>query len=85
MTAPVAPSLPRLRHSDPVLQAWANQMVDALDAITMQLQNPAGDTDYTLIGEVPLRTLNVTAGSLNETRQVLATLIGDLKAKGQVA
>lgn len=82
-TAPVA--LPRFKHSDPALVAWAEALVRALQIELQRLAAPAGATAYTLTNATPVRTLDPTTATLPELAQVVAALITDHKSKGTIA
>ena len=85
MGAPVAPTLPRLQHPDPVLQRWADALVQALAGELQQLRTAAGQGGYSLANVTPSRSLDPTSATTAQVGQVLATAIQDLQKKGALA
>ncbi len=81
---PAAPKLPRLRHPDPLIQGWADQLVRALEVELQRLATPQGAGPYTLTAAVPARTLNPTTATASQVGNVLAAVITDLQAKGAI-
>ena len=85
MAAPVPPLLPRLRHPDPLVQRWAEDLARGIEDALVRLATAAGQAGYALTNVSGSRTLDPPSASTLQTAQVLATLIQDLQKKGQVA
>jgi hypothetical protein len=90
--APAAVALPRLRHPDPAVEAWAESLVRSLDAELQRIAGGFGTTPYTLTGfagatreadpGTASRTLNPATATATQAAYVLATVILDLQRKG---
>ena len=85
MAAPSGIRLPSLRHADPALQAWADDLVRVLEDELARLRTPAGQTAYALQNVAVSRTLDPTTATAAQIGQVVATVIQDLQKKGQLA
>ena len=85
-TAPVPPRLPRL--IDPAmplpLRIYVDELVRAIEAELGALRASAG-APYAISGGTGARTLNVSTATAGQVAGVVATLISDLKEKGQVS
>jgi hypothetical protein len=96
--APTPSLLPRLRHPDAALEAWAESLVRALEDELARLRTPAGRpwslanapspralADPSIPDGGASRALDPTTATLPSLAANLATLIGDLQTKGSIA
>ncbi len=89
-----APALPRLRHADPALQAWAEALVRALDIELQKLAVARGGSSWSIgsfeppqrLGEPAgaSRSIEPTTATTAQTAAALATLVLDLRNRGVV-
>jgi hypothetical protein len=92
--APWAPALPRLRHPDPLVQAWADGLVRAIDTELQKLAAARGGASWALGSFEPpqrlgdpagaSRTIDPATATLGQTAAALATLVLDLRNKGTI-
>lgn len=77
---------PRLRDGAASVAIYLDQLADHVDQMFEELeriseqQRPSKEP-YTISNPTTLRTLDVASGSAADVRQVLGTLIADLKTK----
>jgi hypothetical protein len=81
--APARPHLPRYLGQDEALRAFLNQFTYQLETILADMQTPAGH--YTTSNYVATRSLDGTSAALGDVRNVLATLVDDLRRHGVLA
>lgn len=75
--------IPRYRGPDMALQQWSDELAGVLEAAFQQAAQPAAI--YTTTHVTPSHTLDATAATLAELRQVVGTMIQDLQSKGSFA
>lgn len=85
MAAPSPVRLPRLTGTDPasIMRTW-DDLCRTVENELGALRAPAGQTGYTITNPSSLRALDVSAATLAQVRQVVGTMVADLKAKGQL-
>lgn len=85
MGAPAFPILPQLRHPDPILQRFAEDLCRAVATELAALRTPVGTTPYAVTGAAPSRTLDAANPTLPTVAALLVALVADLKTKGTIA
>jgi hypothetical protein len=85
MPAPTTIRIPRLdaRFDVELREMWDSAM-RAIETELTALRSPAG-SKYTTSNATGSRALNVSTATASQTADVLATLLTDMAAKGQVA
>jgi hypothetical protein len=84
MGAPNTIRLPRYTGPDMALRIWSEAVCRALESELTALRSPNGAA-YTITGGTGSRALTVSTATATQTADLLATVISDLKAKGQIA
>lgn len=63
---------------------WAASLIQALAVVIDRLSIPAGST-YDTDNVIDTRSLDVSTATLTDTKNVLGTLIQDLRSRGLIA
>lgn len=65
-------------------EAYMLELVEALDREIADLKRPAGKEKYNPTNVVSTTALDASAATLSDVRNVLGTLISDMKARGNL-
>jgi len=69
---------------DPAAARWANDLVNALEAVLRRMQQPINtiDAPYTVSNGTTDRTYDADATTVAELADIVYTLLSDLQSKG---